>query len=278
MRRAGTLTAATLIAATPIIGTGCVPQDKYDNLLTAKRATEEQLVRVEDERNTAQANLDTALAELSETRRAYNGLESDYSQLEGLVDDAVRSNDDLQNAVRALEFGPLPADVESALTELAMAYPEVLTFDAKVGMLRFASDFTFDLGSAELTEDARSTIAALARILNSDTASPFEARIVGHTDNVPIRRADTRQKHPTNVHLSVHRSISVRDALASEGIDPFRIQVAGYGQYRPVVTNQRGGAAGNRRVEIFLVPLPEEQSVAAPVEVDVVEDYDEPMK
>jgi chemotaxis protein MotB len=84
----------------------------------------------------------------------------------------------------------------------------------------------------------------------------MEVRIVGHTDDVPIGKPQTRELHPTNVHLSVHRSISVRSALVSAGVEPVRIQVAGYGEYRPVIENRPGGTPENRRVEVYLTPMP----------------------
>jgi hypothetical protein len=62
-------------------------------------------------------------------------------------------------------------------------------------------------------------------------------------------------QHPTNMHLSAHRAISVRDALVSDGVTANRMQVAGYGEFRPIVPNGANGAAQNRRVEIFLTPL-----------------------
>jgi chemotaxis protein MotB len=139
---------------------------------------------------------------------------------------------------------------------LAAQYPNLLTFDPERGMLRFASDFTFALGSADLSASAQTSLAQLATILNTGTAANFEVRIVGHTDNVPISNPSTRAKHPTNWHLSAHRSISVGSALISDGIAPTRVQVAGCGEYRPIVSNPaKGGAAANRRVEIFLVPM-----------------------
>ena len=151
--------------------------------------------------------------------------------------------------------------IEADIQQLAAAYPDVLTFDARLGMIRFASDFTFDLGSVALTGDAESTIVALARILVTDAAADFEARVVGHTDDVPIGRPDTRQRHPTNLHLSVHRAISVRDALVDAGVQPVRIQVAGYGEFRPLASNDTpDGRALNRRVDIVL--LSEEAAAA----------------
>ena len=80
--------------------------------------------------------------------------------------------------------------------------------------------------------------------------------MVGHTDNMPISKPDTRAKHPTNMHLSTHRAISVRDALVADGITANRVQVAGYGEFRPVAENGTRGSATNRRVEIFLTPMP----------------------
>ncbi|MHC4946936.1 MAG: OmpA/MotB family protein [Planctomycetota bacterium] len=281
MPRAVPLTTAIVFASLPLVGSGCVPQDKYDQLLMAKRTTEEQLVRAEDERDTLQASLDSALAELSTVRTSYESLEGEYTGLDTMVDEVMAQNRDYLRRISEIEFGPLPADMESALQELAASYPDVLSFDARYGMIRFASDFTFDLGSTELTADAQATVVALARILTTETASVFEARIIGHTDDVPIRRPDTRAKHPTNVHLSVHRSIAVREVLVGEGVDPERVLVAGYGQFRPIVENRRGGAAENRRVEIFLVPSRRVVDAAAPAtdeDTAVAPETDAPMK
>ena len=122
-------------------------------------------------------------------------------------------------------------------------------------MIRFASDLTFDLGSVALKPAAAATIATLADVLNTAEAAILEVQVVGHTDNVPIGKPSTRQQHPTNVHLSVHRAISVRKALTAAGIDPARLQVAGYGEFRPIVANGKKGAAENRRVELFLSPI-----------------------
>ncbi|MEX0876623.1 MAG: OmpA family protein, partial [Phycisphaerales bacterium] len=65
----------------------------------------------------------------------------------------------------------------------------------------------------------------------------------------------TQRRHPTNMHLSAHRAIAVRDTLGSAGIDWNRMSVTGWGEYRPLVANNAGtGTAENRRVEIYLVP------------------------
>ncbi|HWB18711.1 MAG TPA: OmpA family protein, partial [Phycisphaerales bacterium] len=188
--------------------------------------------------------------------------------------------DAMMKNVANMAMGPLPDDVAQALRELAAAYPDVLTFDEKRGMLRFASDFTFDLGSDALNSSAQSTLVTLAKILNSSNARGFEVDVVGHTDNVPISNAGTRAKHPTNVHLSVHRAISVRDALVKDGVSADRFEVAGFGEYRPVVSNPaHGGSRENRRVEIFLRPMTTAVAVSeTPTKAAGAKDIDEPMK
>src|SRR5690606_9565468 len=127
------------------------------------------------------------------------------TEIERLGGDYTALVDRLNN----MPLAALPADLDAALKGLAAAHPNLLTYDSATGTVRFASDFTFDLGSAELKAAASETIRALATIMNSDAASGFEMHIVGHTDNVPISRPETRAKHPTNRHLSVHRAITV---------------------------------------------------------------------
>jgi chemotaxis protein MotB len=152
--------------------------------------------------------------------------------------------------------------VNEGLRALADANPDIFEYDEKRGMLRFKSDVTFDLGSAKLTAKAESVIAKVASILNTSEARDLEVRVVGHTDNVPIRKSSTAAQHPTNIHLSAHRSISVRDALAKDGVDANRFMVAGYGEFRPIASNSARGNEMNRRVELYLVPMPAVEAVS----------------
>ena len=96
---------------------------------------------------------------------------------------------------------------------------------------------------------------AVAAVLNG-AGSAYEVRIVGHTDSVPISRPATLKDHPTNWHLGAHRAISVKNALEKSGVRPVRMVVASPSMYRPVAANAKGGTEANRRVEIFLAPMP----------------------
>ena len=273
MRRVAPIAAIAVLWA----GSGCVQQDKYNDTVLSNRTLKEQLVAAQRDRDTANANVAELRGQLAQARAANSDLETQTIGLNADLGMQARKYDELLTRVSQLEFGPLPLELEEALDHLAANYPDLLTFDASRGLLGFSSDFTFDLGSASLKPDAAGTIATLADILVAPEAAPFELRVIGHTDNVPVERPRTKQLHPTNVHLSVHRAISVRDELVAAGVEPARIQVAGYGQYRPIVPNGVKGAAENRRVELLLVPIRTESAQRA-AEAERQPVFGEPMK
>lgn len=257
-----------LLSAAAAVTVGCTPQDRYDNLLTSNRSLEEQIVAVEQDRDAAVASRDALRRQLDQARSELNALRAQHDAVNSDLRTLAGDYEDLLNRTASLEMGPLPAEVEAALMRLAKEHPDLLTLDAKRGLLRFASDFTFAMGSVELKSDAQSTLQQLASILNSGKATSLEVRVIGHTDSVPVSNPNTKRLHPNNLYLSAHRAISVRDALVSSGVDPVRIQVAGYGEYRPIVPNNpdpKVGTPENRRVEIFLVPMPKlENESSAP--------------
>lgn len=240
-----------LLGAIPLV-TACAPQDKYDNLMTANRSLKEQVASAEQERDQARGNLDAAQDQLSRTSGEYRDLEHRYNDLNQSVQGLDEANEDSLRRISQLEIGSLPQEVETAIQNLTARYPDLMTFDSEIGMLRFSSDFTFDLGSTEIKSPAARSLKTLAGILNDDAARNLEARIVGHTDNVPIRKPATLAKHATNMHLSMHRAIAVGEALETAGVNVDRIQVAGFGDNRPIVPNGPRGAAENRRVDIFV--------------------------
>ena len=137
-----------------LTGTGCVQQDKYDNTVLSSRSLKEHLVAVERERDTARANLDEVRDQLTVAKSTNTQLQGQVVTVNADFEAQIAKYDHLLRRVSQLEFGPLPVELEMALDHLASAYPELLSFDADHGLLRFSSDFTFDLGSAELRSNA----------------------------------------------------------------------------------------------------------------------------
>lgn len=261
-------TLLALLLAVPMLFTlGCVSQQHADDQSRTIRTLKERITqlqaRINDLNETIaelRSGTDVEVARISELQAEKQRLQQELDALR-LTNEQLRS----ENARLARMSTQLPEEVESALRLFATRYPDLASYDAETGVVEFASDLTFNLGSADLSPQAKQAVARLADIFNSEQARDYEIRIVGHTDTVPIRKPATKQQHPTNWHLSVHRAIAVMNALDEAGIAPVRFQVAGYGPYRPEVQNTRRGAEPNRRVEILLAPMgPVDESYLTP--------------
>jgi len=251
-----------LLAGTALISTGCVPEQKYNDLLTAYKGQEQQLLTAQNELSTARANEDRLRTQLAGTMADLEELQRRIASGDVDMDAWTKKYDELKKQLADLEMSQLPPDLTSELTKLESEYPDVFEFDPKTGMLRFKNDFTFDPGSDQLKSGATAVLGKLAAILNSPSAAKFEVKVVGHTDNTPVVR--TKAKFGNNLMLSVYRSASLRNALVKDGVSAPRFQIAGYGEFRPVVVNSSKGASENRRVELFLTPNSFDMSPSVP--------------
>jgi len=113
--------------------------------------------------------------------------------------------------------------------------------------IEIRTDILFGSGVAGVAETALPVLARLAEILK-----PFgnALRIEGHTDNVPINTV----AFPSNWELSAARAASVVHLFMRQGVDPARMTVAGFGEYKPAGDNSTvEGRNRNRRVVIVVL-------------------------
>ncbi len=121
--------------------------------------------------------------------------------------------------------------------------PEV-TEEVQKELNDYARTILFDTGKATLKPESTSVFVDIIRILNEYPNAKFT--VEGHTDSVGSAKL--------NQQLSEKRANSVRDFLINEGIAADRLTAIGYGEDKPIATNNtRAGRAQNRRVEINLV-------------------------
>lgn len=107
----------------------------------------------------------------------------------------------------------------------------------------FDGGVLFEFGKATLTTASRAELDRMAGVFARypDT----DILIDGHTDNVGTEQA--------NQTLSERRSASVSDYLAEHNISRSRMRTKGYGEMRPVASNETNtGRAQNRRVEVAI--------------------------
>ena len=107
----------------------------------------------------------------------------------------------------------------------------------------------FDSGSAAPKPQALPTLRQIAAKL---CATPYDLRIEGHTDNVPIHNAEFN----SNWELSSARATRIaRLFLDMNAMPPDRLSAAGYAEYHPVAGNETPeGRAENRRVDLVVLP------------------------
>jgi chemotaxis protein MotB len=264
-RFGGSFVKVGLIALTATILSGCVSQGKYDELKFAQRNCEAERERLTAELAGAQNTIrmqDQEIKRLKELLANREDLIRELKNRFNLTDEALRKMTKVYEdlAKQRIPTGqvlssPISEAVSSAIEDLARKYPNLFEYDAARGVLKFKSDLLFDSGSAVVKETVVAPLKEFAKIMDMPEAAKYDVVIVGHTDSARISVPATRLLHPTNWHLSVHRSIAVKDVLQSGELAPDRMGVMGYGEYRPVAPNEgRHGNAKNRRVEIYIVP------------------------
>jgi outer membrane protein OmpA-like peptidoglycan-associated protein len=109
---------------------------------------------------------------------------------------------------------------------------------------RFAfEDLNFEYATANLVPPAVATLDRVADLLRESPNATIT--VEGHTDSTGVP-AD-------NLRLSRERAAAVKSALVARGIAPERITTSGYGQDRPIASNDTAeGRARNRRTDIVL--------------------------
>lgn len=115
--------------------------------------------------------------------------------------------------------------------------PEV-TEEVQKQLNDYARTILFDTGKASIKAESTTVMVDIIQILNEYPTAKFT--VEGHTDSVGSEKL--------NQELSEKRANSVRDFLIDKGISSSRLTAIGYGEAKPIATNNtRAGRAQNRR-------------------------------
>ncbi len=101
----------------------------------------------------------------------------------------------------------------------------------------------FDFDSANIRADADRALNDVAQVIKAYAARPV--RVEGHTDSIA--------SDDYNQSLSERRAASVVTWLTAHGVEKGRLASAGFGEKKPVATNDTpAGRQLNRRVEVVI--------------------------
>lgn len=132
----------------------------------------------------------------------------------------------------------------SSVAEYKEIVRDLYLVPLEVGSTIRLNNIFFDLGKSTLRPESYPELDRLAGLMTQN--SKMQIELSGHTDNVGSDEA--------NLKLSDDRARAVTDYLISLKIDAGRIQAKGYGETKPVATNDtEEGRQLNRRVEFTIL-------------------------
>lgn len=154
-----------------------------------------------------------------------------------------QGNTDAEN----LSIEAIKAKLDKFATDNGIESKLVSSVEERGLVVSIQETLLFGSGSADINNRARDILKSISTVLAS---SSNQIRVEGHTDNLPINTA----KFPSNWELSVIRSTNVVQILQSAGITPSRLSAAGYGEYRPIASNDTiDGQSRNRRIDLIIL-------------------------
>jgi chemotaxis protein MotB len=156
-----------------------------------------------------------------------------------------------QSTTPPVDFAELKQQLSAAASDEIRNHEVVMRVTPEGFVISLNDVGFFSSGQAVLMPGAAGKIRRIATVL---VEHGLDLRVEGHSDNQPIHTAQFR----SNWELSTARAMAVLMLLVNDsGIDPRKVSIAGYGQYRPVADNSTPqGRQMNRRVDIVVVASP----------------------
>lgn len=244
-----------IITAAMLALSSCVGKGKYlssesrANRLQRDSADTHKLL---DECNSQLSNLTNERNLLqSQNEASQKDLQNLANKSKMTIAEQAKRLKDLQDLIQAQKdaMNRLKKTIADALVNFKADELYVYVKDGKV-YVSLEEKLLFKSGSAVVDPKGKEALGTLAKVLN--VTPDISVMIEGHTDTVPIRRAD----FPDNWSLSTGRATSIVRILTREhGVDPHRITAAGRGEFHPIKSNETNeGKASNRRTEIIISP------------------------
>jgi chemotaxis protein MotB len=186
------------------------------------------------------SELDVAHASLTNALAADKQAKDQIAALQTQVADLEKEKEMVGQKAKSLE-DEMRADLESKDVTISKLQGKLT--------VNILDRVMFDSGEAIMKPDGEVVLRKVAAILAGHP--DLKIHVIGHTDNVPIH-----VRFASNWELSTARALAAVHFLTERaGVDPRRVGVVGYGEYRPLADNAtEEGRARNRRIAITILP------------------------
>lgn len=247
------------LASASSLGCRNVPKNALRQSQLRAHQLYEQNRQLAMERNGMGMSQSQLAAEKARLEQQYLATKQSLDAANSRLQNLQASNGQLEDQMRHLltsnrpGSSPLSDDATLRLKKLRDKYPD-FEFDPQTGVSKFSTDLLFNSGSDEIRPEAIKVLSEFASIMNQSDARHLKVMVSGHTDDRPVSKNATKEKHQDNMGLSAHRALSVLRTLRKSGITESRMTVSGYGMHQPVEQNKtEASRARNRRVEIYVL-------------------------
>ncbi|MDZ7647224.1 MAG: OmpA family protein [Cytophagales bacterium] len=140
----------------------------------------------------------------------------------------------------------LSDSVEVVSEEITPVVKNIYLTPIEVGLTVRLKNIYFDFDKTTLKSESFVELDKVVDFLKRNSSVSIE--ISGHTDS--------KGSDSYNENLSQGRSQAVVDYLISQGIDSSRLEAHGYGESKPIDSNDtEAGRANNRRVEFTVLKI-----------------------
>jgi chemotaxis protein MotB len=297
--RAPALGLTACIAA--IVLGACVPQNKYDALLTDSQAAHAQLLTGAEHEKAQDAEvaklheeIADAQAQIQERDQKLSDMSTASHNVQAQLDEATAINAKLRGELERLgknvdamlqEKGTLSKALDDAKTRLdelrkaqAAAEARAQLFQQFVQKLKKMIDagqlkvgtragrLVIQLPNDVLFDSGQTSIKPLGKEALTQLAKVL-VTVPGRAFQVGGHTDNVpiqTPRFPSNWELSTARAVEVVKLLVAQGVNPRALSAAGYGEFDPVANNDTPDARSkNRRIELTLQPRLDEL-VAAP--------------
>ena len=232
------LHAGAAILAASLAAGGCVSKGDYEKLETDKNA---EIAGLKKDKTTLEQQKMSLEQQQAESKKQIDALEQQKTQIQTASQQDKTQYDALvRNLTDEVKKGELQV----------RQYKDMLTVDV-------AEQLVFESGRADLKDTGKSVLKKVGEAVKGYNDKII--RVVGHTDNVPIKT----KAFPSNWELSVARATTVVRYLQETGVPPDRMVASGRAEYQPVAENDTpDGRKKNRRIEITLIDKNLAQEIA----------------
>lgn len=173
-------------------------------------------------------------------------INSDFS--DDIATDSPKDESDSIVITEQQKLEQVKAEVDNLIGQSGLNSRVVTKIEERGLVISFTDSIFFDSGTADVKEDYKRQLIEISRVLNK---IDNYIRVEGHTDNVAIKT----NLFNSNWQLSAVRAANVVEIFINQcGINPNKLSAIGYGEFRPIQTNDtEAGRAANRRVDIVIL-------------------------